>query len=120
LTAYSLALFLHRIISKNILKLFSHIKDGFQLAKKLTNLCIDDNYGLISLDTTSLFTNISLDLAIESIANRWQFFSDKCNVPRDDFIQTLLLVLNSTFLTLMTAPINRLSERPWALRYHPS
>jgi len=57
---YSLALFLHRIISGNIPKPFSHIKDSFQLVKKLTNLYIDDNYALISLDATSLFTNIFL------------------------------------------------------------
>jgi len=59
----SLILFLHRIIFRNIPKSFSHINDSFQLVKKLSNLYIDDNYVLISLNAISLFTNIPLDLS---------------------------------------------------------
>jgi len=63
---YSLALFLHRIISRNISKPCSH--NSFQLVKKLSNLYIDNNYVLIFLDAISLFINI-FDLAIECISN---------------------------------------------------
>jgi len=71
---YPLALFLHRIISKAISKSSRHINNSFQLVKKLSNLYIDDNYVLISLDAISFFTNILFDQAIECISNHWQFF----------------------------------------------
>jgi len=53
---------------------------------------------LISLNTISLFTNISLDLAVNYISNHWTFISD-CNIPKNEFIKIITLVLKSTYFT---------------------
>lgn len=45
----------------------SHISNSFELVKKLTDG--DDGMNLISLDVISLFTNIPIDLAMDSISN---------------------------------------------------
>lgn len=65
---YSLALYLHEIISSNVPKSLSHIENSFELVEKLSGTFINNNHILISLDVISLFTNIPIDLAIESIS----------------------------------------------------
>lgn len=54
---------------------------------------------LISLDVVSLFTNIPLDLAEESIIKRWDYIKNKCGIPRDEFISAVQFVLESTYFT---------------------
>jgi len=75
----------------------SHIENSFELVKKLTNAHIDDEFSLISLDVVSLFTNIPIDLAIKSIYNRWNYISTSCNIPKDEFLDAVRFVLESTF-----------------------
>lgn len=94
---YSLATFLHKFMYKYFPKTDSHIANSFDLVKKLTDVFVDDEYCLISLDVISLFTNIPLDLAYNSIAERWTFLSDHCPVPKDEFLIAVNLVLRSTF-----------------------
>src|SRR5436190_1071509 len=47
----------------------------------------------------SLFTNIPLDLAIESISRRWKFISPNCEIPKSEFLIAVRPVLHSTFFT---------------------
>jgi len=47
----------------------------------------------------SLFTNIPLDLALKSVSDRWQFISRNCSIPKEEFLITLKLMLESTFFT---------------------
>ncbi|XP_071649570.1 uncharacterized protein [Temnothorax longispinosus] len=96
---HNLARFLHNIISSSIPKANSHIKDSFQLVNILNNSRIDDNYTLISLDVVSLFTNVPSDLAIDSICNRWEHLSKNCDIPKDEFIIAVRLILDSTYFS---------------------
>lgn len=96
---YSLASYLQQIISKNVPKPSSHIDNSFQLVEKLSGTIIDNNHVLISLDVISLFTNIPFNLAIDSILRRWSFISSDCNIPKEEFVRAVSLVLNSTFFT---------------------
>jgi len=59
---YSIANFIHRSISKNIVKPHSQIENSYQLVHKLNGLSIEENYELISLDVVSLFMNIPSNL----------------------------------------------------------
>jgi len=68
--SYHIAYFLHRLISQNIKKPFSHIDNSFELIKKLEGTCLQDEHDLVSLDVTSLYTNIPIELAIKSLTNR--------------------------------------------------
>lgn len=47
----------------------------------------------------SLYSNIPIDLAISGIMNRWEFIRKSTNIPREEFIGTVSLVLNSTYFT---------------------
>jgi len=67
---YDVSLYLHKIISTNVSKSQNNVENSFKLVKKLSCTFIDHNYVLISLDVVSLFTNISTDLAIDSVENR--------------------------------------------------
>jgi len=95
---YSLANFLHKILINTIEVPFSHIKNSFKLVKKLSNVELNEYY-TISLDVISLFTNIPLELAINSILNRWDRISVSTKIPRDKFINGIKLIINSTFFT---------------------
>src|SRR5580765_2372334 len=96
---HSIATFLHNIIHGSIPKAHSHIDNSFELVDKLTGLHIEDNYKLISLDVVSLFTNIPVELAMESILNRWEHIEMNCSIPRDEFLCAVRFVLNSTFFS---------------------
>ncbi|XP_011858857.1 PREDICTED: uncharacterized protein LOC105556380 [Vollenhovia emeryi] len=96
---YAFSVFLHNIIKLSIPKPESHILNSFDLVNKLNGLHIQETHDLISLDVVSLFTNIPLNLAEESIANRWTYISDNCSIPRDEFLRAIRMVLKSTYFS---------------------
>jgi len=89
---------LHKIILANVPKPFN-IENSFELIDKLSGSFIDDNYSLISLNIISLFTNILIDSALDSISKRWRFISEECNIPKDEFLKTVSLILNLSYFT---------------------
>ncbi|XP_072748549.1 uncharacterized protein [Anoplolepis gracilipes] len=94
---YNLASWLHKIMYDSFPKPNSHIANSFDLVNKLSNLHIDNDYELFSLDVISLFTNIPINLAVESISKRWQYITNNCNIPESEFLTAINLVLNSTY-----------------------
>ncbi|KYQ47789.1 hypothetical protein ALC60_13178 [Trachymyrmex zeteki] len=77
---YCLSLFLHNIIND-----------------KLNGTRFDSQYVLASLDVVSLFTNIPVDLAANSIDRRWDYISAKTSISKQEFIIAVSFVLDSTF-----------------------
>jgi len=67
------------------------------LTEKLKDIFISDNHILISLDVISLFTNIPLDLVIDSVVKRWGHIANSCSIPREEFLNALKLVFDSTY-----------------------
>jgi len=61
----------------------------------LTGTQIENDFCLISLDVVSLFTNVPTDL--ENILKRWSSISDNCDIPKDEFLGAVRLILDSTF-----------------------
>jgi len=96
---YSLATFLQETITRSLPRAKGHIDNSFQLVKILKDMFIEDGFVLISLDVVSLFTNIPIDLAMEGLTNRWNFISDNCNIPKNEFLDAVRLVLNSTYFS---------------------
>jgi len=92
-----LAEFLHTIITKNIIKPPSHIDNSYQLVDKLNGTHIGDEVELISLDVISLFTNIPMNLAMDSVNKRWLDISKGTKIPKPDFLKALKLIFESTF-----------------------
>jgi len=55
------------------------------------------DFKLISLDVVSLFTNIPLDMAIDSIVKRWDYIGKRFAISREEFIIAIRFVLSSTY-----------------------
>lgn len=96
---YTLAYYLHYIIHNKIHWPKSHIKNSYQLANELSSIRLEPNYKLVSLDVVSLFTNIPIEFAINSVANRWNHISSGTLIPKEEFLLGIRLILNSTFFT---------------------
>ena len=56
----------HPLLFKTILKADSYVKNNFQLVEKLKRLYITGEHKLISLDVISLFTNVPIEIAVDS------------------------------------------------------
>lgn len=52
---------------------------------------------MVSLDVVSLFTNIPIDLALNSVDKKWKLIKDYTNLPKNEFILAAKLCLNSTY-----------------------
>jgi len=78
---YFLAKHLYEIISNNP-KSFNHIDNSFQLVKRFNSFPLNNDFMLVSLDALSLFTNIPIDFAIESVFMRWTHISSGCKIPK--------------------------------------
>jgi len=96
---YFLAQYLHNIIKNNIPKASSHIENSFHLVKRLNGFPLSEDFALVSLDAVSLFTNIPIDLAIESVSSRWTHISSGCKIPKNEFLTALQLIMDSTYFT---------------------
>ena len=96
---YKLANFFHYILIESVPKSESFIKNSFELVNKLGNIEWKQNYELLSLDVISLFTNIPIDLAINSISNRWEYISQNTTFTEDEFLIGIRFILNSTYFS---------------------
>lgn len=77
----------------------SHITNSFDLVKKLSDIHINKDFSLICLDVISLFTNIPIEMAINSVSFRWNYISTNCTISKLAFITAVKLILNSTYFT---------------------
>ncbi|KAM0737118.1 hypothetical protein ACS0PU_000211 [Formica fusca] len=84
---------------KNFPTAHSHVTNSFDLVKKLSDISIDNNSQLISLDVVSLFTNVPIEMAIHSVSIRWEHISGNCNIPKSEFLIAIRFILDSTFFT---------------------
>jgi len=86
-------------LSVSLLKANSSTSDSFVLYTTLSKVSIPESYVLMSFDVISLFTNVPLDLAINSVKNRWNFIEWFTKIPMVEFVSIVNFVLSSTFFT---------------------
>jgi len=96
---YPVAKFLSRIISDGIPDSDYQAKNSFEMCNALSRISIPENHILASFDVVSLFTNVPLDLAIESVEKRWEHIERSTRMVKEDFIEAIKFVLSSTFFT---------------------
>jgi len=88
---------LYKIIIKSIPKANSHVENNYDLVNEFNGKHLNDNYILISLDVVSLFINISIDLTLTSIKNKWDYILRHYNIPKKEFLGAVDFVFNSTY-----------------------
>jgi len=93
---YEVAKFINNILSGSIKKPLSHIKDCWSFAEKINEKIIEPNEILVSLDVTSLFTNIPRELVIQAVENRWTDIQRNTKLSLNQLISAIDLVLSST------------------------
>jgi hypothetical protein len=82
--AYEIAKFTHELLSKYTKTLKYNVTNSQIFVKKIKNVKLPDNYRLLSLDVTSLFTNIPKDLVKEIIDEEWNEMREYLYVKLED------------------------------------
>ena len=75
----------------------SHINNSFELKSKLHSFFIPDDYILLSLDVTSLFTNIPCHLVLNSLDRRFNDLHNICKIPFDEIRKCVKLIFDNTY-----------------------
>jgi len=94
---YELAYFLHNIIKNSVPEAISSVSNSFKLVRELNGKIMDHGCTLASLDVVSLFTNVPFEYVYEGIDNRWKLIERNTAIPKEEFINAIKLVLESTF-----------------------
>jgi hypothetical protein len=66
-----LVAYFHDIIHDSLLPSDSLVKNSFHLVNKISSQMIPEDSTLISLDIVSLFTNVPIELVINSLERCW-------------------------------------------------
>ncbi|XP_062704173.1 uncharacterized protein LOC134286559 [Aedes albopictus] len=74
-----------------------HITNSFQFAEEMREQQIGEESVLSSLDVVSLFTNVPVDYALESIRLRWDEIKNHTTLDEESFLEMVEIVLDSTF-----------------------
>ncbi|XP_036347720.1 uncharacterized protein LOC118757092 [Rhagoletis pomonella] len=74
---------------KNIVSVNFNVKNSFQLKENIKNITVDDEEMLISLDVVSLFTNIPIHLAINTIMKQWSSLEKHTTITKKQFLTIL-------------------------------
>src|SRR5580765_4521485 len=93
---YNIANYIHSIIQRSIKKPNSHIRDGWSFSRTIKDRIINKNEIMISLDVTSLFTNIPKELVLKGIEKRWDDISGITSFNLAQFLCAVEVILDST------------------------
>lgn len=93
---YNISSFIHDILHKSIKKPDSYIKDSWSFVTNIRNTSINDDYIMISLDVSSLFTNIPKDLVLDAIRKRWDDIAKHTKFSLAQFLYATEVILDST------------------------
>jgi len=109
---HKLAVYIHKIIKNNINNPNSYVKDSYDLVNKLKNTQLHSKVKIASFDVVSLFTNVPLDFAMDSIRIRWAEISVGTSISCDDFLNRVSLILNSTFFKFNNKIYKQIFDTP--------
>ncbi|XP_025271336.1 uncharacterized protein LOC112639971 [Camponotus floridanus] len=93
---YNVSSYIHNILYKSIKKPNSFIKDSWSFAQNIKNTVINEDNIMISLDVTSLFTNVPRELVENAIKKRWDDIAKNTKFNLSQFLFAIDLILDST------------------------
>lgn len=74
-----------------------HVKDSWQFAEDVRKANIPDGYKLISLDVTSLYTNVPAALCSKAIKKRWQQIKPHTFLTQKQFLEAVNVVTTESY-----------------------
>ena len=92
-----LAKFLNNILTKVLPKPLSSIKNSQNLIDILSNVAFPENHIMLSLDVTSLFTNVPTELVLKGIDKRWPLIKKGTKLPIDELKKGINFLMDSTY-----------------------
>lgn len=97
-----------------------YVEDSFSFSTFISEFQLPEDYVLISLDVVSLFTNISLELALSAIQHRWESISSHTTIPKEDFINIIRFLFNSNYFIFQGNFYNQILGSPMGSKFSPS
>ncbi|XP_043467539.1 protein dopey homolog PFC0245c-like [Leptopilina heterotoma] len=94
---YFLSKHLFDLLDKSINKPKSYIQNSSDFIKKITQFTIPTDHTLISLDVSSLFTNVGSEHVRDSIIKRYITISRNLNIPLDDLLNACQFLFDNNF-----------------------
>jgi len=87
--AYKMSKYLAKILSNISVNSPYSVKNSFEFKNIITEITLNQNDRLFSLDVTSLFTNVDIMLAKEAINKKWNEIEEFTPLDRNTFIQLI-------------------------------
>jgi len=116
---YELACYLHKIIKDSVPEATSYVGNSFRLVNELKGKKLGPGYTLASLDVVSLFTNVPLELAYDAISDRWELIERNTIIPKNEFINAVRLVLESTYFSFNMVTYKQVFGTPMGSPFSP-
>ena len=97
----------------------SNIPNSLTLITKLQDIIIPDNYVLLSLDVISLFTNVTMDLVLESLYRRINKFIPNSQFPFREIIVAIEFIFNNLYFVFNNKVYKQIKGCPMGLEPSP-
>ena len=94
---YKLSKYLSQCLTKITYKNEYYIKDSFCFKEFITKIKIPKHFKLVSLDVTSLYTNIPIELITIIIKKKWDLLKNHTTLSQEIFIEAINLTLNNNY-----------------------
>ena len=97
---YEFAKYITSILKPLVGQTKFHMKNSEQLVKDLSQITIDDNEEMVSVDVTALFTSIPTDKACQVMRNRLESdvsLNDRTKLTINDIVSLTEMCLNRTY-----------------------
>lgn len=95
--SYNLAKLCHELL-KPITTTFTHnINNSFELLDVIKDLTLPEDYVLISLDVTSLFTNVTQEMVQEVVNKKWRFIQSYTDCSKQEIQDIIKFIFDSSY-----------------------
>lgn len=95
--SYKISKLIANCLSKVMKESEHHLKDSWQFAERIKEVNIPNGYKLISLDATSFFTSIPMNLCTKAIKARWKIIKPHTYLTQVQFIEAIKLIISESY-----------------------
>ena len=97
----------------------SHINNSYEFVEKIKNSNIPDKFVFISLDVTSLFTNIPVELVKSSLDKRASTITKKCLIPYGVLLECVEFIFDNNYFVFDQKFYKQISGIPMGDKLSP-